>query len=181
MNRYFDSQAGGAADDLGSLNQYYASQAGGSLDAFQGYEYYNGQKGNGFFGRILKSGLLPLLKKIGPYLGKKALSTVTGVASEMTAGQPIGSALKRTIKRVGSSVAKDVSNYLDEGQEGTGRKRRRMRKKMNPGLRAIALARKLKSIKGKKGRRKPIRKTKRRRRGKKRTGRKRTANTDLLF
>lgn len=156
MNRYFEDQAGKGYDDLPSLNQYYASQAGGTIDSFQGYRVYGEQKGNGFFGRFLKSSVLPLLKKIGPYLGKKALSTVTGLASEMSSGQSLGQAVKRTMKRVGSSVAQDISDRLDPDQQGSGRKRRKVSnkkkvtfKKLNPGLIAIAKMRKKKGIKGK--------------------------------
>lgn len=55
--------------------RYYAHQAGTGVATYSGVRY---QRGNGFFGRLMKGGILRLLR----YLGERGLETAATVATE---------------------------------------------------------------------------------------------------
>lgn len=106
------------------LNSYYTSQAGDGIAGFAGIRY---QKGNGFFGRILK-GTLPFLK----YLGRKALGTGVNVAEDvLNNNETIRDSFKKQIKATTRKIAEDgVSKAKAKlGQDGNGKKTRRKKKK----------------------------------------------------
>lgn len=69
----------------------YTSQKGSGLAYYQGMRY---QKGHGFFGRIFKSTLLPILK----YFGKQALDTGADIVKDSLSGQDIKTSVKRRVK-----------------------------------------------------------------------------------
>lgn len=110
------------------MNEYYIAQAGSgyNIKTFAGDRY---QKGNGFFGRFFSSTIMPLLKKVLPYLGKQALDTGIDIASQMKGGTKFKQAAKSGLKRRASQVAEDALIEVKNAQTGDGIKRRRKKKK----------------------------------------------------
>ena len=118
---------------------YYANQAGNGISGFEGIRY---QRGNGFFGNILKSAALPLLK----YLGKQVLSTGIDVAKDVRDGEPIKEAFKSRAKAKLRDVAGDALKRAEVyRQTGRGRRIRKRGSKKNKKLKRVR--------KGQKGRR----------------------------
>lgn len=98
-----------------SMTAAYLAQAGGSISPYVGNRY---MKGNGFFGRILKSGIMPLINKVIPYLSRAAMPTVQNFAQNIADGQTLGQAGKRSLKKATSHILDDVSSSLK--QDGSG-------------------------------------------------------------
>lgn len=107
------------------MHNYYSEQAGSGLGGYSGVRY---QKGHGWFGRIIKGGFVPVLKRILPYLGKRALETGVGVAGDMMEGEDFKSSAKKRFKATGQRIEDDVIRKAKE-MSGSGIKRRRKRKK----------------------------------------------------
>jgi hypothetical protein len=105
------------------FESYYVNQAGTGISGFSGVRY---QKGHGFFGRILSGAVLPILK----YLGKKALGTGVNIGTDLLQGENIKTSMKKRLKTAGFNIAEDAFEKLKNyKQEGSGRKRRKSRKK----------------------------------------------------
>lgn len=103
---------------------YYVNQAGSGISGFQGVRF---QRGQGFFGNIFKSAILPLLK----YLGPKILNTGASIASDAIEGENVMSSLKKRGKAAAMQMSGDVANRaLKFAQTGKGRKRRRKTNKI---------------------------------------------------
>lgn len=76
-------------------------------------------------GRVIKGGIVPILSKILPYLGSKAVDAYQEMAADFRTGKDLKQIGKRQLKRTGASVARDIAERLSK-QEGSGiRKRRR--------------------------------------------------------
>ena len=100
---------------------YYINQAGSGIGGFQGARF---QRGQGFFGNVFKSAILPLLK----YFGKQALSTGVDVANDALAGENVLESLKTRGKMAARNIASDAGDRVKRyAQTGTGRRRRRRR------------------------------------------------------
>ena len=100
---------------------YYVNQAGNGISGFEGIRY---QRGGGFFGNILKSAALPLLK----YLGKQVFSTGIDVAKGVMDGEPIKEAFKSRAKTKLRDVAGDAIKRAEVFRQ-TGRGRRKIRRR----------------------------------------------------
>ena len=99
---------------------YYTNQAGSGLTHFQGYRY---QRGNGFFGSLFQN----ILKPLGLYLGKAALSTGVNIGKDILNGAAVTDSFKKNGKLAVSSILKDGSEKIR--QKGSGRKRRKVTRK----------------------------------------------------
>jgi len=105
------------------FNDYYVNQAGSGIAGYSGVRF---QKGYGFFGRLLSTIGLPILK----YLGKRALKTGVGVGSDLLSGENIKDSVKKRLKATGFDIVDDAVEKLKPfRQAGTGYRRRR--KKVN--------------------------------------------------
>ena len=143
MDNYYERQARGGQDD--DLDEYFTDQAGSGISTYEGYRYSSpvNLKGSGFFGRLISSGLMPILRKILPYAGKKAFSTITDIAGSLKEGKSPGEAIKGSLKRTAASVVRDAANKIESKLtgKGIGKRRKKMNistvKVMNPGLRKI--------------------------------------------
>ena len=105
------------------MDEYYRHQAGSGIGGFQGVRY---QKGSGFFGRFVTGSVLPILKKVLPYLGKTALNTGENVLSDLANGEEATSSIVRRLKESRNRVGKDAEEKL-KLLTGEGRKRRNKR------------------------------------------------------
>ena len=102
---------------------YYANQAGSGIPGYQGARF---QRGQGFFGNVFRSAILPLLK----YLGKSAVSTGAQVATDALTGENVLQSLKTRGKAAAQNIASDASNRaMRFAQTGTGRRRKRKKPK----------------------------------------------------
>lgn len=98
------------------MEEYYLSQAGHGLPYFEGVKY---QRGNGFFGRLLKGGIIPILK----YFGTKLFDGGMNIAKDVAHGESIKGAAKKTIQNTVGDIAGDIFEKVTH-QKGRGIKRR---------------------------------------------------------
>lgn len=106
------------------MEDYYIRQAGSGFVGYSGVRY---QRGNGFFGRLISGGFVPLLKSVLPFLGKKAVDTGLNIANEMLDDEgpkDFKEVVKRNMKKAGKSLAKDAIVKVKE-MRGKGVRRRR--------------------------------------------------------
>jgi len=103
---------------------YYVNQAGSGIGGFQGVRFQGGQ---GFFGNVFKSAILPLLR----YFGKQALTTGVDVAKDALSGENVLDSIKtrgkRTMKNIASDAAARATRYAQTGTGRRGRKRRNIK------------------------------------------------------
>lgn len=100
------------------LTEYYTNQAGSGLSGFEGVRY---QRGNGFFGRIFKSTIVPLLK----FFGKQALGTGANITEDILDGKNIKDSIKERALETGKSLAKSgVKRARKYVQDGNGKKKK---------------------------------------------------------
>lgn len=103
------------------MNEYYTNQAGSGIATFTGQRY---QKGHGMLGRFFSGSVMPLLKKVLPFLGKQALSVGADFANEFNKGGNFKNAASKSLKRGGIAMAEQaLSKFKDLAQEGDGIKR----------------------------------------------------------
>ena len=102
------------------FEDYYVNQAGTGISGFSGVKY---QKGHGFFGRLLSSAVLPILK----YLGRKALSTGLNIGTDYLSGENLKDSMKKRFKTTGYDIAEEALEKVKK-QRGSGRRRGRPRK-----------------------------------------------------
>lgn len=121
------------------LKSYYIAQTGGAIDPYVSY-YHLPQRGRGFFGRILKGSILPIIRSVLPYLKDKALDGVGKLVSDMKEGMSIKEAGKRQLKRTASQVFDDVVEKVQKSQKGSGvRKHKRKAKRKTCVKRKVVL------------------------------------------
>lgn len=109
------------------MDDYYKEQAGSGIGGFAGLRY---QKGHGFFGRMISGTMLPILKKVLPYLGKTALATGTEILGDIEKGENFKSSAKRRLKETGQAIGqKAMSKVKQITGEGRRKRRRRATKK----------------------------------------------------
>jgi hypothetical protein len=103
------------------MDEYYTSQAGSGIGGYAGHRY---QRGAGFFGRILTGGILPLIKKVLPYLGRKAMDTGLEIADDLMEGKDIKDTMKTRLASSAKMVAGDAIAKVRQ-MRGSGYKRRK--------------------------------------------------------
>jgi len=100
---------------------YYVNQAGSGIGGFQGARF---QRGQGFFGNVFKSAILPLLR----YLGPKILSSGVSAATDAIGGDNFLESLKTRGKATAQQVASDAGERaMRFAQTGRGKRRRRVK------------------------------------------------------
>lgn len=116
------------------MADFYKSAYGGMADgsvAFQRRMPVN-QRGNGFFGRIIKGSLAPIIRSVLPYLKDLALDGVGGIVNELKEGKGVKEAATNQFKRTAGNLAEDmarrVRNRVSQVGSGVRRKRRRTQK-----------------------------------------------------
>lgn len=89
------------------------------------------QRGNGFFGRLIKGSLAPIIRSVLPYLKDMALEGVGGLVEDLKQGRSMKDAASNQFKRSASNLAEDVATRVKRtlAQSGSGLKRRRQARK----------------------------------------------------
>lgn len=103
------------------------NQAGSGLAGFQGVRY---QKGNGFMGRLVTGTVMPILKKVLPFLGKTVLNAGSNIIQDFENG---GNLKESASKRFNETKTLLKSKSLQKLKEltGGGRKKTRTNKRKN--------------------------------------------------
>lgn len=121
QNKYM--QEATASPRAVDLKKFYLDQTGGAIDPYVSY-YHIPQRGKGFFGRILKGTILPIIQSVLPYLKNRAIEGVEGILSDVKEGVSLKEAGKKQLKRTASAVFEDIISK----QKGSGLKRLRKHK-----------------------------------------------------
>jgi hypothetical protein len=103
------------------MDEYYADQAGNGISYFQGQRF---QRGNGFFGNFFRGSVMPLLKKVLPYLGRQAVETGSDFVEGLRGGQDFKQAARGSLKKRAGAITEDALTRI-KGQIGSGRRRSR--------------------------------------------------------
>lgn len=102
------------------MDDYYLNQAGSGMGSFSGVRY---QRGDGFFGRFISGTVLPIIKKVLPFLGKTALESGVGVMNDWSKGEELGKSLKRHFSEGANKVA-DAAEEKVKQLTGSGKRKR---------------------------------------------------------
>lgn len=102
------------------MDDYYKNQAGTGIGGFAGQRY---QKGDGFFGRLISGSVLPIIRKVLPYLGKTALNTGVNILSDVASGDSVRSSAKRRLQETGRKVGEKAMAKVKE-ITGSGKRKR---------------------------------------------------------
>lgn len=125
MQSYYNSQSQ-AGSGISDYKSYYKQQSGDGVGPIYAGYRWQGQRGAGWFGRVIKGGIVPLLSKILPYLGSKAVEAYQGMAQDFQSGRTdlkeIG---KRQLRRSGAAIARDVASKLEQTGSGIRKRKRR--------------------------------------------------------
>lgn len=114
MNNIYKMDASQRRHDL-DLTKFYTAQTGMGISTYGGYRY---MKGSGFFGRFLKTHILPLVSQIMPYVSDAAGTAFQSFAGGIADGKSLKEAGKKTLKRTAASVLDNISGKLR--QDGSG-------------------------------------------------------------
>lgn len=130
MEHYYRLAASSNAQSM-NFGKVYGEQAGHGISSYGGYRYMPVMKGKGFFGRMLQSTVLPMIRKVIPFATKYGPTAIATLFDQVSKGESFKDASKRTFKRTASKVFKDVGTNLgeDSDQEGAGILCRRKRPK----------------------------------------------------
>lgn len=99
------------------MEEYYVEQAGNGYSFYQGQRY---QRGHSWFGRLLKSGILPLIK----YMGRKAMKTGMNVVKDVALGNEFKESAKKHIKDTVHTMTDDAIDKIAQTGKGRGRPRK---------------------------------------------------------
>ena len=107
-------------------SEYYRNVYGAMAEGRVEYQRTSGrgQKGNGFFGRLIRGSIAPMIKSILPYLKDVALDGVGGIVNNLKEGMTVKEASKSQLKRTASTLMNDVAKKLSKKeQSGSGFRR----------------------------------------------------------
>ena len=149
------------------MDQYYTNQAGTGIPGFVGVRY---QRGHGFFSSLFTGGVLPILRKILPYLGKRGLETGMDIVDDVTKGEKVGASFKKRFKATGKRIGDDTLSKI-QAMAGSGARRGRRRRRVRKAVMAMPVTFKRKRRnrsrrKGLKVRKRRMKRTRRSRRSK---------------
>ena len=102
------------------MDDYYMSQAGSGMSAFSGVRY---QKGDGFFGRLISGTVMPMIKKVLPFLGKTAMSSGVNVLNDWSQGEKLGESFRKRMTEAGQTVT-DTAMAKVKQITGSGKRKR---------------------------------------------------------
>ena len=125
------------------MESYYRNQAGTGLTSFEGVRY---QKGHGFFGRIIKGSVFPLLKQLWPYLGAKALDTGSNILADVYNRKGLKESISANLKRTAGDIAEDALVKVKE-MKGKGLRKGVKRRRVTTVVKKRSIRRKARKVK----------------------------------
>ena len=113
--------------DQKTYEDYYLNQCGHGLPVFYGTRMQRGHGIGNIFSGLFRS-IFPMLKRVEPVIGKKALQTGIDIVSDVAAGQSLKESAK---SRVSDAMKEGISSFIPMGnaQSGSGYRRKRKRSK----------------------------------------------------
>ena len=113
--------------DRKTYEDYYLNQCGHGMPVFYGTRMQRGHGLGSIFSGLFRS-IFPVLKRVAPVIGKKALQTGIDIVSDVAAGQSLKESAKN---RVSDALKEGISSFIPTGnaQSGSGYRRRRKRSK----------------------------------------------------
>ena len=112
-------------DERKAYEDFYLNQCGHGMPVFCVARMQRGHNIEGIFSGFFCS-IFPMLKKVAPVIGKKALLTGIDIVSDVAAGQ----SLKKSAKsRVSDALKEGISSFIstDNSQSGSGYRKKRKR------------------------------------------------------
>lgn len=94
------------------------NQAGSGISGFQGIRY---QRGNGFMGRMISGTVMPILKKILPFLGRTALNAGSNIMQDIENGENIGESAKKRFKETKDIIKMKAADKIKQLTGGSKR------------------------------------------------------------
>lgn len=105
-------------------SDFYIRHYGAMADGAHQQRYVAAQKGNGFFGRLIRGSLIPIVKSVLPYLKNVALDGVGGLVDDLKEGKSFKDATTGQLKRASDTVLTDMVKRV-KTQSGSGIKKRK--------------------------------------------------------
>lgn len=106
-------------------SDYYRKLYGDMAEGRFQQRFVATQKGNGFFGRIIRGSLMPIIKSVLPYLKDVALEGVGSLVTDLQQGKTLKDAASSSLKKTSSTVLNDVAKRVAKAQTGSGVKRKK--------------------------------------------------------
>lgn len=113
--------------DRRAYEHYYVNQGGNGMPVFYGARMQHGHGIGSIFSGLFRS-IFPIIKRVAPVIGKKALQTGVKIIGDVAAGQSLKDAAK---SRVSDAINEGISSFVPTGdvQSGSGTSRRKKRKR----------------------------------------------------
>jgi hypothetical protein len=116
-------------DDRKAYEDYYVNQCGHGLPVFYGSRMQRGHGIGSIFSGLFRT-IFPILKRVAPVIGRKALQTGIQIASDVAGGQSFGDSAKaRVMNVIEEGINKIVPSESNQSGSGIRRKRKRVNKK----------------------------------------------------
>ncbi len=114
-------------DDRKVYEDYYLNQCGHGMPVFYGARMQRGHGLGSIFSGLFRS-IFPMLKRVAPVIGKKALQTGIDIVSDVAAGQSLKESAK---SRVSDALKEGISSFIqtENTQSGSGFRRKRKHSK----------------------------------------------------
>ena len=114
-------------DDGKVYEDYYLNQCGHGLPVFYGARMQRGHGLGSIFSGLFRS-IFPMLKRVTPVIGKKALQTGIDIVSDAAAGLSLKESAK---SRVSDALKEGMSSFIpsENTQSGSGFRRKRKHSK----------------------------------------------------
>jgi len=113
-------------DDRRAYENYYLNQCGHGMPVFYGSRMQRGHGIGSIFSGLFRT-IFPLIKRIAPVLGRKALQTGIQIASDVAGGQSLKDSAKSRVLGVIEEGINTIAP-VDKGQSGSGNRRKRIRR-----------------------------------------------------
>ena len=114
-------------DDRKIYEDYYLNQCGHGMPVFNGARMQRGHGLGSIFSGLFRS-IFPMLKRVAPVIGKKALQADIDIVSDVAAGQSLKESAK---SRVSDALKEGISSFIptENIQSGSGFRRKRKHSK----------------------------------------------------
>ena len=106
---------------------YYTNQALQHGGGFIGVPYQRGAGLGSLFGSIFRA-ILPVAKSVGKAVGRQALSTATGIGSDILAGKNFKESAKTRGRAAAANLLNKAAVKINQSGRGLGVRRTRKRK-----------------------------------------------------
>ena len=103
-------------DDRKAYEDYYLNQCGHGMPVFYGARMQRGHGIGSIFSGLFRS-IFPVLKRVAPVIGKKALQTGIDIVSDVAAGQSLKESAKSRVTDALERRYKFIHSY---GQHSVG-------------------------------------------------------------